>query len=60
MREDANGESRNRYTILEVGTPPQSLEVDIDMLSPDYYTIVTASGRGVKYDAAASKSHGEQ
>ncbi|OAL23511.1 hypothetical protein AYO22_06561 [Fonsecaea multimorphosa] len=47
----------HRYTILEVGEPRQRLEVDVDMLRPDFYTITTASNRGSKYDASASQSH---
>lgn len=47
-----------RYTELLVGSPPQKLEVDIDMLSPDFYTVMTTSGKGSRYDTFASTSHG--
>jgi hypothetical protein len=42
-----------------VANPKQTLEVDIDMLSPDFYTVVTTSAMGVGYNASASGSHGE-
>jgi hypothetical protein len=48
-----------RFTVLEVAAPTQKLDVDIDMLSPDFYTIVTSSGHSTAYNATASNSHGE-
>ncbi|OAP55639.1 hypothetical protein AYL99_09791 [Fonsecaea erecta] len=45
------------YTMLEVGEPRQRLEVDVDMLRPDFYTITTASHGGSRYDGSASHSH---
>jgi len=58
-----------RYTQIQIGVPPksehgepsrvpQTLEVDIDMLNPDFYTIMTQSGRGSKYDTFLSTTHG--
>ncbi len=35
------------------------LEVEVDMLSPDFYTIVTTSDRGTGYNASASNSYGK-
>lgn len=48
----------DRYTVFEVGNPKQRLEVDVDMLSHDFYTIVTTSGKGVSYSPSASDTHG--
>lgn len=47
------------YVELAVGEPAQSLDFDIDMLGPDFYTVMTTSGKGSKYDTFASQSHGE-
>ncbi|KAJ9605411.1 hypothetical protein H2200_010068 [Cladophialophora chaetospira] len=55
---DVAGRDNQWYTLLEVGNPKQLLKVDLDMLSPDFYTIVTTSRNGVGYDASASESHG--
>lgn len=52
------GADLKRYTTLQVGEPRQMLEVDIDMLSPDFYTIMTTSGQGSKYDTFISSTHG--
>lgn len=49
----------SRYARIEVGDPPQTLEVDVDMLSPDFYTIMTTSERGSKYDTFGSSAHGK-
>ena len=46
--------------MLKVGHPEQTLEVDVDLLSPDFYTVVTTSGMGVGYNASASESHGTE
>lgn len=48
-----------RFAGLAVGEPAQSLDFDIDMLGPDFYTVMTTSGMGSKYDTFASQSHGE-
>lgn len=44
---------------MNVGRPPQPLEFELDMLSPDFYMLLTTSGTGSKYDTFASQSHGE-
>lgn len=46
-----------RYIVMEVGEPAQLLEVTVDMLSPDWYHIMTSSGKGSKYDTFMSSSH---
>lgn len=48
---------RGRYTTLELGEPKQKLEADLDMLRPDFYTIMTTSGEGSKYDTFLSSTH---
>lgn len=45
-----------RYITLDVGDPPQKLQFDLDMLAPDFYTALTTSGSGSKYDTFASKT----
>ncbi|KEF58289.1 uncharacterized protein A1O9_06215 [Exophiala aquamarina CBS 119918] len=55
---DVAGHLDRWYTRFTVGEPPQSLEVELDMLSPDFYTVVTTSGKGTLYDASASSTHG--
>jgi hypothetical protein len=47
-----------RFASIEVGTPPQALQFDIDMLSPDFYTVVTTSEGGSRYDTFLSSTHG--
>lgn len=49
-----------RYASINVGDPPQILEFDLDMLSPDFYLISTTEidRVGSKYDSFTSKSHG--
>jgi hypothetical protein len=44
---------------MDAGDPVQSLEVDIDMLSPDWFHIMTSSDKGSRYDTFASKTHGK-
>ena len=46
--------------MLDVGDPKQRLETEVDMLSPDFYTIVTSIEKGTKYNASASESHGKR
>lgn len=47
------------YVPIAIGTPPQQLEFDLDMLSPDFYTIMTTNTGGSRYDTFASQSHGK-
>ncbi|KAK5099649.1 hypothetical protein LTR24_001308 [Lithohypha guttulata] len=54
---DGAGRDGSWYTKLQVGQPPQTLEVDIDMLSPEFYTIMTQSDQGSKYDTFFSTTH---
>lgn len=47
-----------RYANLEIGDPPQQIEMDLNMLASDFYVIATSSRRGNKFDDYFSKSHG--
>jgi hypothetical protein len=48
----------DRYATIDVGG--QQLEFDLDMLAPDFYTVMTTSGKGAKYDTFASQTYGTQ
>lgn len=41
---------------MRIGKPPQDIEVDVDMLSPDFLFVTTSSGQGIKYDVFSSNS----
>lgn len=47
-----------RYTSLPLGPQPNTIEVDLDMLSPDFYTVQTTSGEGSQYNVF-SETHGK-
>jgi hypothetical protein len=47
-----------RYTNLPLGPQPSTIEVDLDMLSPDFYTVQTTSGEGSQYNVF-SNTHGK-
>jgi hypothetical protein len=47
---------RSRFFNLEVGGPSQTVQADLDMLSPDFYTLMTTSGNGSQYNSF-SRSH---
>ncbi|KIW25698.1 uncharacterized protein PV07_08859 [Cladophialophora immunda] len=55
---DVVGGPNRWYTTIELGHPRQRLEVDVDMLRPDFYTITTASSTGSRYETSASQSYG--
>jgi hypothetical protein len=40
---------RSRFFNFEVGDLPQTIQADLDMLSPDFYTPMTTSGNGSQY-----------
>jgi hypothetical protein len=48
---------RSRFFNFEIGDPPQTIQADLDMLSPDFYTLMTTSGNGSQYNSF-SRSHG--
>ena len=45
-----------RYFDLLVGNPMQTVEVEIDLLSPDTQILITTSGKGSKFDIFNSSS----
>ncbi|KPI40701.1 uncharacterized protein AB675_10838 [Cyphellophora attinorum] len=47
------------YAALEVGSPPQELQFDLDMLGPDFYTVMTTSAEGSRYNTFASVTFDE-
>ncbi len=55
---DVNRFGAIRYTNLPVGPQPNKIEVDLDMLSPDFYTVQTTSGKGSQYNVF-SETHGK-
>lgn len=48
--------SSSRYAILQVGEPPQRIEMDLDMLSCDFYVMTTTSNKGTPFNVFGSKS----
>ena len=47
-----------RYAKIGIGEPEQSVEIDLDMLSSDFYVLTTTSRKGSKYDDIFSKTYG--
>ena len=47
----------SRYAKVEIGEPPQEIEVDLDMLASDIYVLTTTSSIGSKYDEYFFKSN---
>jgi len=48
----------SRFARVEIGEPPQEIELDLDMLTSDFYVLTTTSSKGSKYDDYFSKSAG--
>lgn len=48
----------NRYAKFKVGSPPQEIEVDLNMLVSDFYIVTTTSRKGSKYDDFFSQTVG--
>lgn len=48
----------SRYATIRIGEPPQELEMDLNMLTSDFYVIITTSRKGKKYDDLFSQSIG--
>jgi len=48
-----------RYTNLKIGTPPQNIEMDLDMLTADFAVLSTTALKGSRYEEFFSKSYGE-
>lgn len=47
-----------RYATLNIGDPPQAIEMDLDMLSSDFFIMTTTSFIGPKFNSFQSLSHG--
>ena len=58
MFEGTGGEG-NWYASVTIGDPPQKLELDLDMLHSDFFTLMTTSGKGQRYNTTNSKTHGK-
>lgn len=48
---------RCRYATMSVGQPPQALEFDLDMLSPDFFALLTTSAEGGRFDTFQSSTY---
>ncbi|RMZ89431.1 hypothetical protein DV736_g3333, partial [Chaetothyriales sp. CBS 134916] len=47
------------FATVTVGDPPQDIDLDLDMLHPDFLTVVTTSNNGRAYNTTGSLSHGQ-
>ncbi|MCJ1395559.1 hypothetical protein MMC18_008445 [Xylographa bjoerkii] len=47
----------NWYAKISIGEPPQEIEVDLDMLTSDFFVLTTTSRIGSKYDDFFSKTN---
>lgn len=47
---------RCRYAKFKIGSPPQEVEVDLNMLVSDFYVVTTTSRIGSRYDDYFSQS----
>ena len=54
--EHGSTDDNRRYFDASVGDPPQVLQFDVDMLSTDFYTLMTTSETGSRYNSF-SNSH---
>lgn len=49
----------SRFARLAIGEPPQAIDLDLNMLTSDFYIRHTTSHAGTRYDDLFSKSFGE-
>ncbi len=49
----------NRYAKIEIGEPPQEVEMDLNMLASDFYVVTTTSRKGSRYDDLFSQTGGK-
>lgn len=54
LRSCAN--QRSRYAKIKIGEPPQEVEMDLNMLTADFYVVLTTSSIGSKYDDLFSQT----
>ncbi|RMZ77809.1 hypothetical protein DV737_g4162, partial [Chaetothyriales sp. CBS 132003] len=47
------------FATVTVGHPPQEIELELDMLHPDFVTVVTTSNIGRTYNTTGSLTHGQ-
>ncbi len=50
----------DRYGKLGIGDPAQEVELDLDMLTSDFFVFTTTSSKGSKYDDLWSQSFREK
>lgn len=46
----------SRYAKIKIGEPPQEVEMDLNMLTADFYVVLTTSRIGSKYDDLFSQT----
>ncbi len=56
---DGMGREGSWYASITVGSLLQNLEFQLDMLHPDFFTLMTTSGRGQRYNTTKSETHGK-
>lgn len=44
---------------MQIGQPPQVVEMDLNMLASDFYVIITTSRKGSRYDELFSQTGGD-
>lgn len=49
----------DRYANIEIGEPPQKVEMDLNMLASDFYIVITTSRKGSRYDDLFSQTGGK-
>lgn len=47
-----------RYATIAIGQPPQTVEMDLNMLASDFYVVITTSRKGSRYDDLFSQTGG--
>ena len=48
----------HRYAKMAIGQPPQTIEMDLNMLASDFYVVITTSRKGSRYDDLFSQTGG--
>ncbi|KAI9816201.1 MAG: hypothetical protein M1827_001802 [Pycnora praestabilis] len=51
------GQQRRWYGKIAIGEPPQEIEMDLDLLTSDFFVFTTTSSKGSKYDDLFSSSY---
>lgn len=46
--------------MISIGDPPQAIEMDLNMLTSDFYVLYTTSHAGSRFDDYFSQSFGEK